>query len=80
MGLDTVELEFELEIPDAAAEKMIPVGDMQAFLVGELRGLGRGRDPVQVFEGMRAIIVRQLGVSPEAVVPNARFVKDLHAD
>jgi hypothetical protein len=66
MGLDTVELvlaveeEFKLEIPDAAAEKMITVGDMHAFLTAELRRLGREGDLAQVFEGMRAIIVRQL--------------------
>jgi acyl carrier protein len=86
MGLDTVELvmaveqEFGLEIPDAAAEKMLSVGDMHAFLVSELMRLGRDYDDVRVFERMRAIIVRQLGVSPDEVVPRARFVKDLRAD
>jgi acyl carrier protein len=86
MGLDTVELvmaveeEFELEIPDAAAEKMVTVGDMHAFLESELKRLGRDLDPAQVFERMRSIIVRQLGVDPDEVVPSARFVKDLHAD
>jgi acyl carrier protein len=86
MGLDTVELvmaveeEFELEIPNVAAEKMITVGEMHAFLVAELKRLGRESDAAEVFERMRAIIVRQLGVSPDEVVPNARFVKDLHAN
>jgi acyl carrier protein len=86
MGLDTVELvmtveeEFGLEIPDAAAEKMITVGDMHAFLVSEIKRLGRIAGDAAIFERMRAIIVRQLGVSPEEVVPGARFVKDLHAD
>jgi len=44
MGLDTVELaveeEFGLEMPDAAAEKMLTIGEMHAFLAGELRRLG----------------------------------------
>jgi acyl carrier protein len=86
MGLDTVELvmtveeEFEVDIPDAAAEKMLTLGDMHAFLVFELKRLGRPPDPAQVFERMRAIIVRQLGVRPDEVIPSARFVKDLHAD
>jgi acyl carrier protein len=86
MGLDTVELvlaveeEFELEIPDAAAEKMFTVGDMHAFLVSELKARRRDCDDTDVFERMRTIIVRQLGVSPDEVVPSARFVKDLHAD
>ncbi len=86
MGLDTVELvmaveeEFGLEIPDAAAEEMITVGEMHSFLVSELRRRGRESDPAQVFERMRTIIVRQLGVNPDEVILSARFVKDLHAD
>lgn len=86
MGLDTVELamaveeEFGLEIPDATAEKMLTVGDMHAFLVSELRRFGRDSDEHEVFERMRSITVRQLGVRPEEVIPGARFVKDLHAD
>jgi hypothetical protein len=50
MGLATVELvmavekEFELEIPDAAAEKMFSFGDMHAFLESELKRLGREGD------------------------------------
>jgi acyl carrier protein len=86
MGLDTVELvmaveeAFELEIPDAAAEKMLTVGDMHAFLVSEISRLGRKGDSELIFDQMRAIIVRQLGVRPDEVIPSARFVKDLHAD
>jgi acyl carrier protein len=86
VGLDTVELvmaveeAFQLEIPDAAAEKMFTVGDMHTFLVAELRRLSRECDKREVFERMRAIIVQQLGVSPDEVIPTARFVKDLRAD
>ena len=86
MGLDTVELvmameeAFQLEIPDAAAERMLTVGDMHSILVSELNRLRRETDPAQVFERMRTIIVRQLGVKSDQVVPSARFVKDLHAD
>lgn len=86
MGLDTVELvmaveeEFELEIPDAAAQMMMTVGDMHAFLVTELKRLGREGDSAKVFEQMRAIIVRQLRIKPEKVVLSARFGKDLHVD
>jgi acyl carrier protein len=86
MGLDTVELvmavedEFGLEIPDAAAEMMMTVGDMHAFLVAELKRLGREGDPAKVFEQMRAIIVRQLRIKPEKVILSARFGKDLHVD
>lgn len=35
-------------------------------------------DPV--FEQVKAIIVEQLGVEPDAVVPEARFREDLEAD
>ncbi len=87
MGLDTVELvmaveeEFGLEIPDAAAEKMFTVGDMHSFLVSELRRRGRSEiDENRIFERLREIVCAQLGVKPEVVVPEARFVKDLGAD
>ncbi len=33
-----------------------------------------------VFERVRAIVVEQLGVDEEEVVPNASFVDDLNAD
>ena len=33
-----------------------------------------------VFERVKAIIVEQLGVDEEAVVPSASFVEDLNAD
>lgn len=33
-----------------------------------------------VFERVRAIVVEQLGVEEEEVVPNASFVDDLNAD
>ena len=87
MGLDSVEIilaaeeEFDLEIPDADAARIITVGDLQAFIIVELRRLGRpGADDDSVFERLRGIICRQLGVTPEAVVPTARFIKDLNVD
>jgi len=46
MGLDTVELvmaveeEFGLEIPDAAAEKMLAIWEVHAFLAGNFGVLG----------------------------------------
>ena len=87
MGLDSVEIilaveqEFELEIPDAEAARMFTVGDLQAFVVVELRRLGRqDMDADAVFERLRGIICRQLGVQPDAVIPTARFVKDLGVD
>ena len=86
MGLDSVELvmavedEFGLEIPDRAAEMMMTVGDMHAFLIAELKRFGREGNSAKVFEQMRAIIVRQLRIKPEKVVLSARFGKDLQVD
>ena len=87
MGLDTVELvmaveeEFDLQIPDAVAAKMFTVGDLHTFLASELKRLGRNDwDEIRIFERLREITSRQLGVKPEAVVPEARFVDDLGAD
>jgi acyl carrier protein len=76
-----VEEDFGFEIPDAAAEKMLTVGDLHAFLVTELRQRGRpGVDEKRVYERLREIICTQLGVDAELVVPEAQFVKDLGAD
>jgi acyl carrier protein len=86
MGLDTVEIvmaveeAFEVEIPDAAAAQIFTVGELHAFLVAELAHRGRlDVDPASAYEMLRDIICRQLGVEPAAVVPDARFVKDLGA-
>jgi acyl carrier protein len=87
MGLDTVELvmaveeEFDITIPDSAATKMITVGEMHTFVIEELERLGRpNTDSTLIFEHLKLIIVRQLGVEPSEVIPGARFVKDLRAD
>ena len=87
MGLDTVELvmaveeHFEITIPDATAETLVTVGALHAFVVSELTRIGRfDGDSSRVYESLRRLIVRQLGVRPEEVVPTARFVQDLHAD
>lgn len=87
MGLDSVEIilaveeEFGLEIPDAEAERLFTVGDLHGFVVAELRRAGRADpDDAAVFARLRGIICRQVGVEPEAVVPTARFAKDLGID
>ncbi len=87
MGLDTVELVmavedyFEVTIPDEVAQTLVTVGDLQAFVVSELTRIGRfDGDSSRVYEQLKEIIVRQLGVRPDEVVPTARFVQDLRAD
>ena len=87
MGLDTVELVFAVEehfgvqIPDGDASKLETVGMLQSWLVNELSQ--RGHTPVNLertFAELRDLICRQTGVSPERVVPEARFVQDLRMD
>jgi acyl carrier protein len=87
MGLDTVELVmavedwFEITIADEPAQRLFTVGDLHAFVVAELTRIGRfNGDPARVYDQLRAIIVRQLGVRPDEVVPTARFIQDLRAD
>jgi acyl carrier protein len=87
MGLDTVELVlavedyFEITIPDAVAQTLFTVGDLHAFVVAELTRHGRFTgDSSCVYESLKELIVRQLGVRPDEVVPTARFVQDLRAD
>ena len=87
MGLDTVELVlaveegFQITIPDNIAQTLVTVGALHAFVVAELTRLGRfDGDGDRVFLGLKRLIVHQLGVRPEEVVPTARFVQDLRAD
>lgn len=49
--------------------------------LGSWRAKGRfGGDSSRVYEQVKEIVVRQLGVRPEEVVPTARFVQDLRAE
>jgi acyl carrier protein len=87
MGLDTVELalaveeKFQISIPDRATEKLLPVGAMHSFVVSELGRLGRPvTDSALIFEQLKEVIVRQLGVKPSEVTLDASFVEDLRAD
>ncbi len=90
MGLDTVVLliaveeEFEIEIRDEDAEKMLTVGDVYHFVLKTLRARGRigfdARAEPLIWERVRALFVENLGVSPNAVTMDARIIDDLHAD
>ena len=87
MGLDTVELilsieeTFDIEIPDAVAEKIYTVGDLHAFVFSELTRLERPNINREIdFDILRSLVCFQLGVKPDKVVPSAHFVNDLHAD
>ena len=87
MGLDTVELvmaveeHFHIEVPDAAASKIGTVGELHTFVHDELRRLGRTNlGYTEIYDQLREIICRQLGVHPRKVVLEAHIVKDLGAD
>jgi acyl carrier protein len=87
MGLDTVELVFAIEkrfcieIPDREAAKMVTVGMLHTWVVGELRRLERPRiDPDTLFLELQSLICEQLGVNPDVVVAETRFVDNLGAD
>jgi acyl carrier protein len=86
MGLDTVELvirvekEFDIDIPDADAARLVTVGDMHTYVVEALRRQGRIESTDSVYAQLRDIICDQLGVNAEDVVPSARFIDDLGAD
>ena len=87
MGLDSVELvmaveeHFAIEIPDAIAEELLTVGDLHGFVVHEHHRLARPSvDAHAIFEELRKLICAQIGVTPDRVVPEARFVDDLGID
>lgn len=87
MGLDSVELvmkveeHFEIEIPDDQASQLVTVGMLHHWVVAELRRLNRPDvDSTTLFNELRELICKQLGIKPDRVVPEARFVQDLHVD
>ena len=90
MGLDSVELlmeverEWDLEIPDAAADRLATVGDLYWLVLDGLSARARATgapapDPPQVWARLVAIIARELGVEPGRVRPEASFRGDLGA-
>ena len=85
MGLDTVELvmaveeEFSLEIPDSEAANLVRVGDLHRFVLQTLRQRGDAVDEDAIWKRLTDLIVAQLRVKPERVIPTARFIEDLGA-
>jgi acyl carrier protein len=86
MGLDAVELvmaveeEFKIQIPDHTAAHFFTVGDLRNYVIEQLRARGDSPVEAEVWEKLREIVVEQLGVGPEQVVPAASFVEDLGMD
>lgn len=86
MGLDIVELvmiveeEFDIDIPDKDQEKILTVGELSDFVVGELTRLGRPVNPDVIFETVRNIAAERAEVEPERVTRDSRFIDDLGLD
>lgn len=87
MGLDTVELilaveeEFKIKVPNEVAAQLFTVGDLHEFVVAEIvrcRQVQVDRDAI--YDVLRDLICSQLGVTSDAVVPIAHFVRDLRVD
>jgi hypothetical protein len=62
---------------DAGGWRKQTVGSLHGFVVSELARLGRPRDDAIIFSELRELICDQLGIKPERIVPEARFVQDL---
>ena len=86
MGLDTVELvmaieeEFEMQISDGEAERLLTVGNIHERVIQTLTERGQPVESEQIWERVKAVVARQLGVSPDAVTRSARIVEDLKTD
>jgi len=84
MGLDTVELvmaiedEFDFQIPNEDASRLESVGDMLLYIV-EKQHIEQEKED-EIWNRLKNIVISQLGVKPEQVTRDARFVKDLGAD
>lgn len=86
MGLDTVELvmaleaEFGIEIPNEHAATLETVGAISSYIANRLAIAGEYPDAGAIWERVKAVVVRQLGVKPADVTPAASIVRDLGAD
>ena len=87
MGLETVELVLAVEelfgitIPDASAEKIATVGQLQDFVFAELsKRTDNTRTSVEVFDVLRALIAHQMRIDPSQIRRESRFVQDLKMD
>jgi acyl carrier protein len=86
MGLDTVELimateeEFDIDIPNEEAPKLAVLGDLHKYVVTALKLRGETPNEEEIWNRLSAVVVKQLGVSPNEVTRSAHIVYDLNAD
>jgi acyl carrier protein len=86
VGLESVELvlaiedAFKIEIPDRVAPDLGTVGDMHRYILEQLRSRGERVVETEIWNKLRDLIVDQIGVRPEEVIPTASFIEDLGMD
>jgi acyl carrier protein len=86
VGLEIVELimavetEFDIEIPNDIASGLVSVGKLYDCVLQTLQARGEIVDNEAIWSRLRDVIVHELGVRPEKIVPDAEFVRDLNAD
>ena len=79
MGLDFVELIISIE--DEQASKVVTVDDCYKLILNSLDNCEvKTWSDEQMWETMKNLIVFQLGVKPEEIVPSAEFIKDFGVD
>ena len=86
MGLDIVELilavedEFGIDIPNEVAATLEFVGQIQDHVVHSLREAGLQAEEREVWERVRSLVNRQLGVPLGEIKREAHLIRDLKAD
>jgi acyl carrier protein len=86
MGLDTVELvmgferEFDIEISNEAAERILSARDVRDLVLSEYLRLGRTIDPDKAFGRIARVTGECLGVPAEGITLDTEFVRDLGAN
>ena len=88
--MDTVEIvmaiekEFEIEIPDKVAAKLITVGMVSDYVCAALKARnslgGPSLDENEILETVIKITSGVLGIEPNLINRNSNFVYDLGAD
>ncbi len=81
-GLDLYEVmldvddEFEVELPKE--KEYDTVGDLyETILIAQRKKSEAGIDELDTWNRLKSLLVRQLGVKPEQIVPTARFYIDI---
>lgn len=86
MGLDSVELimavegHFDIEIDNEDAATLATCGKLSDHIVKLWRANGDLRPAEEIWEQTVQIIVERLGVKPEEVTREAKFIEDLGMD